>query len=172
MVNNINMNYRPFLLICACGNGKDWNPLLVRLIFHFEPEGPSPFPEQHSIICIQVRLKQLERAQLWPAAVNGWKFPTETLKSWPLDCCSENHLIRNQLMMVSIYSVGEPVLRFLFPVGAGGRICDYLYSHRHDCYLCLSQQSDILQCALTTGVLPLISSCIEGSLWQRMKGQG
>lgn len=63
--------------------------------------------------------KQLDCAQLWPAGVSGQKFPTETIKSRPLDHCSfefsetEKHFIRNQLMMASIYSVGEPVVRYL-----------------------------------------------------------
>lgn len=36
----------------------------VCLLFHFEPERPSPFPEQQSGVCVQVLPKQLECAQL------------------------------------------------------------------------------------------------------------
>ena len=35
--------------------GKVWNTLfpLACVLFHFEPEQPSPFPEQQSIVCFQ-----------------------------------------------------------------------------------------------------------------------
>lgn len=68
-------------------------------------------------------------------------------------------------MMVSIYSMGKPVPG-IFHFGAGIERVITCTPEAHDCYLCLSQQSDISQRMLTTGVLPPITSYAEGSLWR------
>ena len=104
--------------------------------------------------------KQLECAQLWPIAT------TESLQFGIRKSFNQTPTQDGQYLFCSRpteYNCGQ--VYFIF--GAGIEHVITSIPKEHDCYLCLSQQADILQCALTTGVLPLITSCNEGSLWQR-----
>lgn len=135
------------------------------LLFHFEPERPSQFPEHGASKTAWLCTALTSWCKWSKVSHRDTKIATAGSLQFRIQCDRKSFhqkpthdgqylLCRRTCSQVS----------FIF--GAGVERVFTSIPKRRDCYLYLSQQSDISQCALTTGVPPLITSCNKGSPWQ------